>query len=144
MKQNKSLFLSLLFALAIVLTACTSKESPALKIADGFNTLADQIEKATPDKSALESIEKTNEKVGAEMEQILKDNSDYELTDDDRAVLKEAMKHFLVTSMKKSMEIAGTQTDGIEETVNSMMELRVNPQIDAAKTLGELGNTAKL
>ena len=104
MKQNKILILSLLFALAIVLSGCSSKESPALKIADGFNTLAEQIEKATPDKSALESIEKTNEKVGAEMEQILKDNSDYELTDNDRAVLKEAMKHFLVTSMKKSME----------------------------------------
>lgn len=133
-----------IIAIAAALSSCSSGESPALKIAEEFNSLSAQIEKAAPDTKSLESIEEVNSKVGEEMETLMKENADYELTDDDRSALKKAMKNFLETSLKKSMEVAGQKTEGIEETVNTMMEMKVNPQIDAAKTLGDLGNATKL
>ncbi len=140
MNLMKKLSFALALLLGLLVAACSSGESPALEIADGFNSISDKIEKATTDIQSLEIIESANDEVGSRIETVLKENADYELTDDDRAALKTAMKHFLETSMKKSMEIAGSKPEGVEETVESMMELKVNPQIDAAKTLGDLSS----
>ncbi len=143
MKLYKKPLLCIALTAIISLAACSSGESPALKIAEGFNTLSTRIEQATSDAKSLQIIEQANDEVGRQMDEILKDESGYKLTDEDRQILKDSMKRFLETSMKKSMEVSGVEPEGIEETVASMMELRINPQIDAAKTLGDLAGTTK-
>lgn len=140
MKLYENLILSLSLAAVISLAACSTGESPVSKIADGFNTLSTRIEQATSDAQSLEIIEQANDEVGSQMEEIMKEEADYKLTDEDRATLKAAMKRFLESSMRKSMEVSGVEPTGVEDAVESMMQIRVNPQIDAAKTLGDLAS----
>ena len=71
---------------------------------------------------------------------IIEHNGDYKLTDNDRTLLKNAMKSYMEVSMKKSIEFSGSSAEGIEEMTNSMLETIVYPKVDAAEKLSDLAS----
>ncbi|MCM1348367.1 MAG: hypothetical protein NC338_03065 [Firmicutes bacterium] len=134
--KRKAAFL-LMFTVLMLVTSCRN-DSPAREYADVFNDIAAEIDRENSNEATLKMFQSGKPEWTERVQQIIEGNEDYELTADDKTLIKESMKHFLEVSVKKSLEFQGEKPEGTEASVNAMLEMSVYPKIDAARTLGDL------
>ncbi len=129
MKAIKSILALAMVAILMGLGAC-SKATPAEQFAEALNKLSSQVASVkTPEEYA-----KIQEGIQA-ADKIITENADYQLTDNDRTVLKEAMKNFFTATLNKVGEL---QNQEIPEAQVDFMVNMVTAPVNNAKTLGEL------
>ena len=135
MKKIKTVLSLALAVMVMALTSCGNKAgNPAEEFAAYLDKIAGQVKSY--------NSETDFEKIQPEMEaadKIVTDNADYELTDNDRQAIKDALGNFYRTTMSKSFELANQQ---VSEGQLDMMVNMITSSIDNIKTLGELNNTA--
>ena len=135
--------LALSFATALAFASC-NRHSPALVIAGALNDIAASIDKAPDIQQAHEAIEHESRPLTDRINSIIEQNPDYELTPDDKAAIKASLRSIMEVSMKKSLETSGEKPEGIDATINSLMELNVYPAVDNARQLSDLARQVNL
>lgn len=140
MKTMRKL-IPVLFTILMMLAVSCAKQTPVTEYVKLFEEISAQIDKASSKDEVYDVMTSKQSEWIAKAEQLVADNSDYQLTDEDRQMLKDSMKSYLEVMTKKSLELAGQKPEGVEETVNTMLDVYVYPSIDAAKTLGDFSTT---
>ena len=136
MKAMRKILPALILSLTI-LVGC-NRQSPVTQYIAIFDEIAAEIDRASTTEEVRTVMTAQQSQWNERVEQLVQANGDYKLTDDDRRMLKDSMKRYMQSVTKKSLELDGQKPEGIEETVNSMLETFIYPSIDAATTLGDL------
>jgi len=123
--------------------SCSKNSSPVTEYAQIFETAASELSEADSNEEATKIIADGTQKWQEQAAEIMKSNADYRLTPEDKQLLRDVMKRYMETTMKKSLEISQQPTDGIQEMATSILEATVYPAIDQAETLGDLASSVK-
>lgn len=131
MKTIKTILSLALIAMVMALTSCGNKgNNPA----EEFVASLDKITKEVKSFNSEEDFQKIQPLMEA-ADKIVTDNSTYELNDNDRDAIKEALGNFYRVTMTKSFEIAKQEIS--DDELNSMVSM-ITASVDNIKTLGQL------
>lgn len=135
MKTIKSVLGLALIAIMFTLGSCGKKAgNPVEEFAASINKIAQQVKSF--------NSENDFEKIQPEMEaadKIVIDNADYELTDNDRQTLKDALRNYYRATVSKTFEI--TKEEISEDQIDMIVNLGLLA-IDNINTLGQLNEAS--
>ena len=133
--KKLSLFLSMIVMLAACqFTSCSKSNSPVDQIVALIDKNTKEIKKMD-----LNDISDLQNMFTPEVDEIIKENSDYELTDSDKNKLKKSMKGFADATYDKVTE--NLPIKALKEEMKSQLEIvlaAVDYKIESAKTLGDI------
>ena len=131
MKTIKSVLSLALVAIVMALTSCGNKSNnPAEEFVASLDKITNEI-KSFNSEADFQKIQPLMEAA----DKIVTDNSTYELNDNDREAIKEALSNFYSAAMTKSFEIAKQEIS--DDELNSMVSM-ITSSVDDIKTLGQL------
>lgn len=138
MKKLKFLlFVALTFGCTYIVSCSKSGNSPV----DQYVELLDQATKKAEKISSMSDLTNVQGIISPqEAMKIVSDNSDYELTDNDKEKLKKSYDKLLKVAYEKTAEYGGVPEE-YKEQVKTQVDLIIeaaNKGIDNAKTLGDL------
>ncbi|MDE5554300.1 MAG: hypothetical protein K2J10_03855 [Muribaculaceae bacterium] len=135
MKTIKTVFSVALIAMIMALTSCGNKaNTTADNPAEEFVASLDKITKEIKSFNSDEDFQKIQPLMEA-ADKIVTDNSTYELNDNDREAIKEALSNFYRAAMTKSFEIAKQEIS--DDELNGMVSM-ITASVNDIKTLGQL------
>lgn len=143
MKVIKQTALLLIVFMAVALSGC-GDSTPAAQVAKIIDEAAAQIDKTESAEDAVAEIRRQQSEVLPQINEIIEQNADEELSDSDKSRLRDAMKRFVEVNIKKSASLSQEKPESLDATANMLLEQTVYPVIDRATRLGDLNQAFEM
>lgn len=143
MKVIKQTALMLLLFAASALSSC-GEPSAAEQVAKIIDEAAAQVDKTETADEAVAEIRRQQSELLPQINGILEQNADEELSESDKSRLRDAMKRFVEVNIKKSSSLTHEKPESLEPTANMLLEQTVYPVIDRASKLGDLNQAFEM